>query len=1132
MYKTFTDFTCSKQPCCIYKPLLIMKLILVLLTVTFMQVSAATYAQKVTLKVKNATIKEVFEKIQTQTGYDFLYNSDDLKQSEPVTLNLKNMGLKQALDLCFNKQPLAYSIENTTILIAKKPVKPVEKAVKKAIAGKVTDSKGEALIGVTVKEKDTKNAVITDAGGRYTISVADDGAVLVFSFIGFIPQETPVLANSTINIQLKDDNTDLNEVIVVGYGTQSKISLTGAVSQVKAEDIGDKPVLNVLQALQGEAPNLIIQQTSLDPGSGVNLNIRGVGTTGDNSPLVVIDGIVGGNINTINPNDVASVSILKDAGSAAIYGSRAANGVILVTTKSGKINQKPTISFNNSYGVQHPDVLLKKVDAWDNAYYKNESLVNSGLPPVYTPEQIQQLKDQGNGTWDVQHVLKNAPLLSSNIPISGGGATNSYFISGGYQNQGSNIAGNGGSGNDYGYQKYNLRMNQTSIIGKLKVNLILSYSKTQNKTNTAGDNNIFADADRVPYNYSWQDANGNFLTNPISSQFNVLGSVRQGGYNLTNNDELFGTVNGQLAITKDLKLTGIVGATVTNNSDFARTIQVNNLPTGVSGDNRPVFDNSSKQLLLNSQVYLEYAKQIHEHKFKILVGVSNESYDSRGFQLQELYTDPQLGIPTTGTIIDAGQSYNSNNSNNTTSETSLNSLFGRLNYSYKDRYFLEGNFREDGSSKFAAGHRWGFFPSIAGSWLASEESFLKPLKYIFTTLKFRASYGVLGNQNVAAYQYQTTYFPYQNAYGFNNAVVGGAGYNLGNPDLTWERAATFNIGMDAAFLDNRLNVSVDYFNKTTSDILAPRSDVPALFGAGFPSYNISKVGNRGWEAAVSYTLKTNLVTHSFSFNVANNSNKLLAFSYGANQQINNLGEYSLLRQVGQPVTQYYGYKVAGIFQTQAEVQNSAKPTGLTLAPGDLKYVDQNKDGIIDQKDMVPLGNPFPKFTFGFTYRVAVKGFDLSLFVQGVGKRTEFLRGEEIEPFHYNYGNTLFKNQTDFWTPSNTGAKFPRLAASGSDSNTNNWRDGSDIYSFNAAYVRLKNVNVGYTFPAKMTRKAGIERLRISLIGQNLYTLTKLKFIDPETSEFDSNTGIGGTSSNSGRSYPLPIFYGMGLDLTF
>jgi TonB-linked SusC/RagA family outer membrane protein len=998
------------------------------------------------------------------------------------------------------------------------------------ITGQVTDEQGLGMPGVSVVVTGTTIGTVTDIKGNYNLSIPDNYTdhTLSFSFLGYVKQEVAIGDKTVFNISLKPDTRALNEVVVVGYGTQRKISLTGAVSQVTAKDIEGKPVLNVLQALQGEAPGLIIQQTNLEPGSNVNLNIRGIGTTGDNTPLVVIDGIIGGDINTLNPNDVASVSILKDAGSAAIYGSRAANGVILITTKSGKINQKPSVSFDASYGIQHPDVLLKKVNAWDNAYYKNESLVNSGLPPAYTPEQIQQLQAQGNGTWDIQHLLQNAPLQSENVSVSGGGETNSYYISGGYQNQASNLIGNGGSGPDFGYTKYNLRMNQTSIIGKLKVNVILSYVKTQNKSNSVGDNNIFADADRVPYNYSWQDANGNFLTNPVASQYDEMGVLKQGGYSLTNNDEIFGNLNGTLNVTKDIKLTGIFGGTVTNNSDFFRRIQVNYLPSGVYGDDNTVFDNSSKQLLLNTQLFAEYNKQFKAHKFHILLGASNESYNSEGFQLQELYTDPQLGIPTTGTKLDANNSYNSNNA---TAETSLDSFFGRVNYSYKDRYFLEGDFREDGSSKFASGKRWGFFPSVAGSWLASEESFMQPLKNVINTLKFRASYGVLGNQNVNAYQYQTTYFPYQNAYGFNNNVVGGAGYILGNPALTWERAATLNLGVDAAFLNNSLNVSVDYFNKTTSDILAPRSDVPALYGAGFPDFNISKVQNKGWEATVSYTLKTDAVTQNFSFNIANSSNKLLAFSYGANQQIAYPGEFELIREVGGPITQYYGYKVAGIFQTEAEVQSSAKPAGLTLAPGDLKYVDQNHDGVIDQKDMVPLGDPFPHFTFGFTYRVAVKGFDLSLFIQGVGKRIEFIRGETVEPFHYNYGQTLFENQTNFWTPSNPGATYPRLAAIGSDSNTNNWRDGSDIYSFNAAYARLKNVNIGYTFPHDISKKIGMEKLRISLIGQNLYTLTKLKFIDPENTQFDNNTGMG-IGANSGRSYPMPVFYGLGLNVTF
>lgn len=999
------------------------------------------------------------------------------------------------------------------------------------ITGKITDETGIPLSGVSVVVNGTMTGTVSDSMGNYSLRLNNTraGITLTFSAIGFAEQAIAVNNQRVINVQLKHaDAKSLDEVVVIGYGTQKKISLTGAVNQIDEKDIAGKPVVNLLQALQGEAPNLIIQQTSQDPGSSANLNIRGLGTLGDNTPLVVIDGIAGGDINQINPNDVASVSILKDAGSAAIYGSRSANGVILITTKSGRLNQKPHVVYDGSYGIQHSDVLLKKVDAWQNAYYKNLALVNAGLPPSYTPDQIAALKARGNGTYDVQHILKNAPLQSHNVSISGGGVNNTYFLSAGYQDQASNLIGNGGSGPDFGYKKYNLRLNQSSTIGRLKVNVILSYNKNQNKSNSVGDNNIFADADRVPYDYNWQDSAGNYLTNPIASQYNEMGVLEKGGYFLSDNDQIFGNLNGTLSITKDLKLTGIFGGTVIDNEAYFRRMQVNDVPSGVYGDDRTVYDNNYKSLLTNTQLYAEYDKNIKGHSFKVLLGASNESYQQKGFQLQQLYTDIQLGTPTTGTVIDATNSFNSNAS---TTETSLNSLFGRLSYSYNNKYFLEGTFRDDGSSKFASGKRWGFFPSIAGSWVATEEPFMQNVKKTLNTLKLRLSYGVLGNQNVNAYQYQTSYFNYNNAYGFNNVAVGGAGYSLGNPDLTWERAATFNAGTDLAFLNNKLNISFDYFNKVTSDILYTRQDVPALFGAGFPDYNVAKVRNLGWETTISYRLETNAVTQDFSFNLADNKNTLLALTSGATQQIINLGEYSLLRKVGEPITQYYGYKVAGIFQTQAEVNNSAKPAGLTLAPGDLKFVDQNKDGVIDDKDQVPLGNPFPRFTFGFNYSIAYKGFDMSLFIQGVGKRSEMIRGETMEPFHYNYSATMFENQTDFWTPENPNAKYPRLSSIGTDANTNDWRDGSDIYLFNAGYVRLKNINIGYTFSNALTKKAGIQRLRISVIGQNLLTLSKLNFLDPETSEFNNDLSLN-AASNSGRLYPLAKFYGVGLDITF
>jgi TonB-linked SusC/RagA family outer membrane protein len=997
------------------------------------------------------------------------------------------------------------------------------------ITGHVSDEQQQPLPGVNVRISGTKVGTVTDVNGNYKLTVPEaySGRTLSFSFVSYTTQEIALAGKSEINVRLLPSSKSLNEVVVVGYGTQTKASLTGAVNQITAKNIENKPVLNTLQALQGEAPNLIIQQSSLDPGSNVTINIRGVGTLGNNDPLVVIDGIIGGNINTLNPNDIASVSVLKDAGSAAIYGSRAANGVLLVTTKSGKLNQKPSFSYNASYGFQDPQVLAHKVHAWDNAYYKNQSLINSGLPPIYTPDQILDLKSQGDGSWDVEHLLHNAPQQAHNVSISGGGETNSYYLSAGYQDQKSSLIGNGGSGADFGYTKYNVRLNQTSQVGILRVNMILNYTKTRNKTNSVGDNNIFADANRVPLNYNWQDPAGNYLTNAVASQYNEYGVLEKGGFNQADNDEIFGNFNGQLKITKDLKLTGVFGGTIANNGNFFRREKVNYLPAGVYGDDLSVLDNNGKSLLLNTQLLLEYNKTINDHTFKVLFGASEENFSNKGFQLQKTLTDPNLGTATTGTLIDANNSYNSISND----QTSLKSLFGRLNYSYKGRYLLEATVRDDASSKFAKGNRASFFPSVNLGWLVNEEAFMQSLKSTVSNLKLRATYGILGNQNVGSYQYQTTYFNYPSAYGFNNTTVGGAGFNLSNKDLTWEKAATFNLGVDLGFLDNALTASFDYFDKTTSDILQPRYDVPRVFGAGLPDYNVAKVRNKGWEATLGYNFKTNSVSHSISFNIADSKNKLLTLTGGTTEQIINQDVFQLIRKVGEPITQYYGYETNGFFQNQADIDASSKIAGSTVGPGDLKFKDLNSDGVIDEKDKTVLGNPFPRYTFGFTYRLAFKGIDFSFFIQGVGQRDAFLRGELVEPFHYNYGATLYDHMTDYWTPGNADARFPRLAAIGSASNTYNWRTGSDLYKFNAAYARLKNVNIGYTFPKSISQKAGMERLRISLIGQNLFTLTKLKFIDPETTEFGNNVSVG-SSSNSARAYPLPVFYGAGLDITF
>lgn len=990
-----------------------------------------------------------------------------------------------------------------------------------AVRGKVLDEKNQPIVGATVQLKNSTQATSTDANGNFVLSVAELSGVLVFSYVGYEAQEQP-LNKQDFSIRLQPQDGNLGEVVVVGYGTQRKVSVTGAVDKIGADAIEGKPVVNMSQALQGVSPNLIIQQTNFEPGQGLSINIRGLGTLGNNDPLVVIDGIVGGDLNLLNPNDVESISVLKDAGTAAIYGSRAANGVLLVTTKKGRKNQKPSLTYNGMYGVTSPKIAAQPVDGWKNAYYKNESLVNSGRQPLYSPSEILDLAARGNGDWRLSNILQNAPQQTHSVSVRGGGQTSTYLLSFGYMDQANNFIGG-----DYGWKRYNVRLNQTTEIGKFKLSSILSYAKSMGRDHSSSAGTLIIDASRVPLIYDFQDSLGRYLTNAVSSEFNPKAVLENGGYRTYNNDEIFGSFTGEYAITKELKLRGVFGGTVRSNQGFGRRLELEFFPGGQYGRDREVFDNNSKSLLTNTQLLLEYKKKFDLHDLTVLFGGTNESFKTESSNIRKTLTDPVWGIPTTGTVVDP----NSRNTNQGTSESSLNSLLGRVGYSFDDKYFVEASFRYDGSSNFPSDVRWGFFPSASAAWRATEESFMQGYRDKVGDLKLRVSYGVLGNQNVGAYQYQTSYFNYANAYGFNNEIVGGSGFTLGNPQITWEKAATFNIGLDGTAFNNKLDFSLDFFDKTTSDILVPRDDVPALFGAGFPNYNAAKVQNRGWEVRLGYTHRGALFNHRFDVNLADNLNTLVDYTFGATEQVLRKEEFEFVRRVGLPITVYQGYRRAGYFQNMREVETFPKPANATVVPGDIRFVDKNGDGVIDDQDKFILGNPFPRYTFGFTYTVGVKGFDAVVFIQGVGMRDMMVRGELVEPFHVGYSGTMYQHQTDYWTPTNPNATWPRLAESGSPSNANNYRTGSDIYLFNAAYARLKNIQIGYTIPNHIASRAKIQKARFYLSGQNLFTLSDMNFLDPENSEFGNNTSMG-AGANSGRAYPLPVFYGAGLDITF
>ncbi|MFD0793916.1 TonB-dependent receptor [Mucilaginibacter litoreus] len=1094
-------------------------------------VADTSYGQKfleqtVTLKLKDLKLSDALDKIAANNQVKFAYADNLLKQSYRVNLNVNNKTVKEVLNEVLTPFNLGYKVIDDVIVIGEHSADASTITANKfssvnatKITGTVVDDTNLPLPGVTVKVKGTAIATVSDVNGKFVIEAPNADATLVFSFIGFETKEVPLNGQTAVNVQLKAAANSLNEVVVVGYGTQKRVNVIGAVDQVTSKDIEGKPAVNLTQALQGTSPNLIIQQTSNEPGAYQTINIRGVSTFNNNNPLIVIDGITGGDLNLLNPNDIESISVLKDAGSAAIYGSRSANGVILVTTKKGSKNGGAQLTYNGQAGVQVPHVGYKPVHSYENAMLRNEAVVNAGLTPIYSPAQIRQFQQEGDHEWFLDEILQNAVQQNHNLSLSGGNSTSTYLVSAGVLDQRNNLVGPG-----YGLRRYNYRMNLSSEFGRLKLTSILAYSRTEIKEHSFNTGTLIVDAGRTPTYYPIKDENGNYLTNDVLAEFNPLGILEKGGYRKRDNDNIFGNLTAELSITKDLKLKGVFGGTLLSNHMFGRVMQVNFLPKGSYGSDRNTTDDNNKNLFINSQFLAQYTKTFNkDHNVDILIGVANESTNNEANYLRLKYTDPELGTPVTGTVIETSSTATNNNK----TENSLNSIFGRASYSYKNKYYGEVDFRVDASSRFAPQNRDAFFPSVTAGYRLTEENFMQNYRNNVGDLKLRASYGILGNQSVPDYQFLNTYgISTSSYYAFNNLPVSTATINFANPDIRWERASTFNVGADATFFKNALTVSLDYFNKVTRDILLPPV-VPGTFGAGLPNYNAGEVQNRGWELNVTYRAKTGAFNHSFSFNVGDTKNKVLKLEGG--DQLRSYDEMQLLNKVGLPIGSYVALKRDGYFQNLDEVQAGPKPNGLTVAPGDNRYVDVNGDGVIDDNDKFVFGSGFPRLTFGFTYNLNVKNFDVNLFFQGVGKRNMFVRGEQVEPFHVNYSQVIYQHQLDYWTPQNPDARYPRLSASGSQSNENNFRRGSDMYLFDGKYIRLKNVQIGYTLSQNVAKKIGMRKVRAYVTGQNVLTFSPMKFIDPESTELGGNVSAGG--ANSARAYPLPIYYGFGIDLT-
>lgn len=965
------------------------------------------------------------------------------------------------------------------------------------VKGKVM-ADGEPVIGATILVKGVSAGTATDIDGNFSLNVASN-ATLVISSIGYESQEVAVNGRQTLNVVLKSEIVALKDVVVVGYGVQKKVNLTGAVASVSTDELEGKPISNVLEAMQGTTPGLVIQQGSSTPGSVPSLNIRGLNTMNNNDPLVIIDGIEG-SLGNLNPADIEQISILKDASSTAIYGSRASNGVVLVTTKKGKAG-KVEISYDFMYGVQQPTSLPKIADSWVYAELYNEAAVNSGRTAKFTPEQIAAYRNGGpNVNWVKELYNRNSPQSSHNVSMTGGNDQLSYMASLGYMDQSSMF-----KGPDYGYKRYNARLNVSHKVTKnFTLNLTSQFARNDIKEHAYWTEWIIEQANRMPPIYPIKNEDGSY-TYPAGSNSNGLQRLEEGGYRRNVNDELLGTIQAEWEVYKGLKLIGNAGGRVWNNN-----LHENRKAFEGTGDaENKLTEQFYRSKNITTNVMATYNTKIGKHSIGGLVGYAYEGFSEKRFSTSRLTEDSKYDI----FVGDLSGDRVSNGGD--ASDWAIYSGFARATYNYDEKYLLEFNIRNDYSSYFAKGNRSGVFPSFSAGWRISEEKFWSVLKPYVPSLKIRGSWGLVGNNRIGAYRYMQT-VSVTNGISFGDKLAETANFASANPYLKWETTRMANIGFELGLLDNDLNITFDCFNNRTKDILV-ELPVPGLFGNGAPIQNAGKVETRGWELSVNYRLKTGPVVHHFSGNVSDSFNEVI--DTRGTEKIGGSDVQTIIKE-GYPLYSYYAYRSDGFFQNEEECKKGPHLEGITPKPGDIRYLDKNGDGVIKpDDDRFIVGNDFPRYTFGFTYGLEYKGFDFSMMWQGVGKRNKWMRGESVEAFHNNNEGPVMDFHMDRWTPNNPGATYPRLTM-GAESANNAAK--SDFWIQDAKYLRLKNAQIGYTFPQQWMEKFCIRQLRIFASVQNPLTFTKMKGgWDPEY-----------TGDGSGRSYPVARVYSFGLNVKF
>ena len=981
---------------------------------------------------------------------------------------------------------------------------------------------GLPIPGVNVQIKNTKTGTATDIDGRFSMKGLQSGTTLVFTYLGFKNLEYKVVSNSnTLSISLKEDSKELNEVVVIGYGSQKKREVTGAVSVIDSKTLEALKPVKIEQALQGTVSGVNVTSQSGAPGAALDIRIRGIATNGENRPTTIIDGYVG-ELGLLNPNDIESITVLKDA-QAAFYGTIGANGVILVTTKSGKKNSKSRISYNTYTGFQESSKKLNLLNATEYALLLNESYANGGKLLPYT-----NVNGLGRGTnWQKEVLSTSVPIINHDISISGGSDKVTYAVSGSHLDQ-EGIVGKSKSGFLRNTARVALNADVTDKL-KLKTNVIYTYFNRKTLSEN-GLGSVLFNALNIPASIKPYDANGDFTVVPNTTGLgneiiNPLAQIAN-----TNNDYSFKKLNGNFGLEykliDGLVLSSSMGFNTSNSKskNFAKQISYggkvfdvvrSSVSQGAVNDNNYSFD-----------AFATYTKKIENHNFVTTIG--NTIFKEWGNGLFATgYDVPNNSWDFADISLTTGILNAKTNSAYSYDERRL-SYFGRMQYDFKGKYLLSAMIRRDASTKFGPGNKVGYFPSFTAGWVISDEGFFGEDKKI-NFMKLRASYGTLGNDQIPNNGY-VSLLSGEATYVFDGALVNGTAIGqIANPNLKWEEAQKFDVGLDLKLFNNKMSIVTDYFIDTRKDLLIPNIPVSGITGnyapgASAPTVNAGTVRNSGIEFSIDYKNKfSENLSMSAGYNITFLKNEVLEVNNGTGFIEGGsfgVGQPSPSRmEVGKPIGYFYGYKTDGVFQNQAEV--AAHPSqvalGANASPGDIRFVDVNNDGVIDAKDRTNLGNPIPKATMGFNFQVNYKNLDFAVYTfASVGN--DMVRNYERTLSDANRLNYVL----DRWTGEGSSYSTPRVTT-GATANT----VFSDYFVEDASYLRIQNIQLGYTLDPKISEIAKITKLRLYAGVNNLYTFTKYKGFDPGAS---NGNPIGGGIDYG--FYPVPRTYLLGLNINF